>query len=117
VNEPLAKQYPQYAESLWALKARAWDMCEVVKDAMYHPEFRGSFSIKTVLPALVPDMSYEGLEISNGMDVLPAWDRLLNGNPSSKERLCIRKALLEYCSQDTWAMKRILDVLVELAGE
>jgi hypothetical protein len=118
VNEPLAKQYPQYTERLRALKARAWDMCEVIKNCVYHPEFRGSFSIKTVLPALVPDMSYEGLAISNGMDVLPVWDRLLNDKcMTAAERQQLRADLLAYCGQDTMAMVRLLKVLAGLAGE
>lgn len=115
VNEPLAQQYPQYAERLRALKDRAWDLCAVVRSTTYHPEFRGSFSIKDVLPALVPDMSYEGMAIANGLAVAPAWDRLLHDKSMTPaERSELRTNLLDYCGQDTMAMVRVLGVLVGL---
>jgi len=117
VNEPLAKQYPQYAERLRALKARAWDLCEVVRDTTYHPEFRGSFSIKKVLPALVPEMNYTDLAIGSGLEVLPAWERLLNDKSMTPEgRLQLRTALFTYCGQDTIAMVRVLSVLAGLGA-
>jgi hypothetical protein len=117
VNEPLAKRYPQYAERLRALKERAWDMCAVVKDCVYHPKFRGSFSIKTVLPVLVPGMSYENLAIGSGIDVSPAWDRLLNKCTPAAEHQQLRVDLLAYCGQDTMAMVQVLEVLVGLSGQ
>ena len=38
---------------------------------VYHPAFAGSFSLKNVLPALVPEMTYEGMEVADGRT--PGW--------------------------------------------
>lgn len=117
VNQ-LAEWFPEYADRLHALVPKLWDMLEAIKNNVYHPRFRGSFSIKQVLPALVPDLSYEGLEIASGEDVLPAWDRLLTDKSlTPEERQRIREALLAYCAQDTFGMKRLLDVLQILAKQ
>jgi hypothetical protein len=71
----------------------------------------GSYSIKSVLPALVPEMTYEGMEVANGQDAGLAWESLVRGDLACEERERIRKALLEYCRQDTLAMVRLLDKL------
>ena len=43
------------------IQARLWDLLPVVRNNVYHPAFAGSYSMKSVLPALVPEMSYEGM--------------------------------------------------------
>lgn len=113
----LAEWFPRHAKELEALLPNIWDMHKVVKGCVYHPEFRGSFSIKQVLPALVPELTYDGLEVTSGMDVLPIWDRLLNeqGMPL-EERHHLRATLLQYCALDTYAMKKVLDALMKLQG-
>jgi hypothetical protein len=83
----------------------------VVRNHVYHPRFGGSFSLKYVLPALVPDMTYEGMEVADGTDSGLAWESLLRGGLDQVERDRIRKALLDYCGQDTLAMLKLLDKL------
>ena len=78
---------------------------------VYHPAFAGSFSLKAVLPALVPEMSYGGMEIANGQDAGLAWESLVRGGLSEAERQQKRKELLDYCGQDTMAMVRLLEKL------
>ena len=56
----LAKRFPDLAAPLSLISSRLFDLCKVIRRGCYHPEFCGSFSIKYVLPALVPDMSYDG---------------------------------------------------------
>lgn len=82
---------------------------------VYEPAMNGSSSIKAVLPALVPDMSYEGLEVADGGQAMLAWERLTQ-TPDAAQAERIRRALWEYCTQDTLAMVKILDRLEELAG-
>ena len=67
--------------------------------------------LKSVLPALVPEMTYEGMEVANGQAAGLAWESLIRGGLDQAERERIRKALLDYCGQDTLAMVRLLDVL------
>jgi hypothetical protein len=76
-----------------------------------HPAFGGSYSLKSVLPALVPEMTYDGMQVANGQDAGLAWESLVHGGLEEIERQHIRKALLDYCGQDTLAMVRLLDAL------
>ena len=72
----------------------------------------GSTSLKAVLPALVPDLSYAALEIQNGTQAMAEFLELANqDDPVAREAL--RGALWEYCKLDTLAMVRIMDVLME----
>ena len=78
---------------------------------VYHPRFAGSFSLKDVLPALVPQMSYEGMDVANGTDAGLAWESLVRGGLDQQERESVRKALLDYCGQDTLALVKLVDKL------
>jgi hypothetical protein len=75
--------------------------------------FRGSTSIKKVLPVLVPELSYEGMEIADGTSAMEGWLEMVD-MPDGEERLQRRRALLDYCAQDTLAMVRILEFLERL---
>jgi hypothetical protein len=82
-----------------------------VRNHVYHPAFAGSYSLKAVLPALVPEMTYEGMAVANGQDAGLAWESLLRENLDAAERDTTRKALLDYCGQDTLALVRLLEKL------
>jgi len=82
-----------------------------MRNHVYHPAFAGSFSLKAVLPALVPDLSYEGMAVANGQDAGLAWESLVRSGLEEAERLKTEKALREYCGQDTLAMVRLLEKL------
>ena len=92
-------------------KSRLWDLLPVVRNHVYHPAFGGSYSLKAVLPALVPELTYEGMEVANGQDAGLAWESLVRGNLDQVERDKTRKALLEYCGQDTLALVKVLESL------
>lgn len=75
----------------------------------YHPKQRGSCSIKAVLPALT-GRSYAHLEVSKGDEAARKFLAMTyKGKKMDKE--AVRKALLEYCKQDTEGMIEILNVL------
>lgn len=81
-----------------------------LREHSYHPAYAGSYSIKSVLPALVPEMSYKGMHVANGQDAGLAWQMMLRSTDAA-ERERLRKALLDYCRQDTQALAKILDRL------
>jgi hypothetical protein len=56
----LAAWLSDYAGKIAQIQNRLWDLLQVVRGNVYHPSFRGSYSIKSVLPALIPRMTYEG---------------------------------------------------------
>ena len=71
---------------------------------------RGSYSIKSVLPALVPELSYNDLEIKEGGTASNTFLSMVNGTFKG-DVVETRRQLLEYCKMDTFAMVRILDKL------
>jgi len=83
------------------------------KKYYYTPEMKGSYSIKYVLPALVPDMNYNELEIKEGGTASIAFESLYYETDLFKTAE-IRKNLLDYCKMDTLAMVEILDKLQKL---
>jgi len=107
----LAAWLPEFAERIKNIQGRLWDLLPVVRKHVYHPKFGGSFSLKDVLPALVPDMTYEGMEVANGTDAGIAWERLVRDGLNQVEHDKIETALLEYCGLDTLAMMRLLEEL------
>ena len=107
----LAQAFLQYADRLLALCERVIDLLQIIRGNYYHPEFHGSFSIKSVLPALVPDMTYADLEVPEGMAAAAAYARLIAGNAPEPEKAATREALLAYCELDTLAMVRVYEAL------
>ena len=112
--EELAGWLPAYGERIKRIRQRLWDLLPFVKRHVYHPHFNGSFSIKAVLPALVPELSYEGMEVSDGGVAGLAWERMLRHGTDNAERHRLKLALLAYCRQDTLAMVKILEALKAL---
>jgi len=64
-----------------------------------------------VLPALVPELSYDGMAIANGQDAGLAWESLVRGGLDWAERDRIKNELLAYCGRDTLALVRVLERL------
>ncbi len=108
----LAGAVPSLAKELKAALDRLVDLAAIIRAYYYHPEFKGSFSIKQVLPVLVPQMTYEGMEVSDGMAAGAAWMQMI-ATEDATERARLEKALREYCTQDTLAMVRLKEVLGE----
>ncbi len=109
--DDLARWLPAYASDIEVIKAKMWDLLVAVRRHVYHPAFAGSFSLKSVLPAFLPEMTYETLEVAEGTAAGLAWARLTDPATPSVEKNRLRKALLEYCKQDTLALAKLLEVL------
>jgi hypothetical protein len=107
----LASWFPEFAHRIGAIQARLFDLLPVVREQTYHPAYAGSYSIKSVLPALVPDMTYDGMEVANGRDAGLAWDALVRGTLTCDERERVEKGLRAYCGQDTLAMVKLVERL------
>ena len=111
VMKALAEAFPQYEARLLDLCDRVVDLLQIIRGNYYHPEFHGSFSIKSVLPALVPDMAYDDLEIPDGLAASATYARLIAGESPQSGRDRTRAALLAYCERDTEAMVRVFKAL------
>jgi hypothetical protein len=107
----LASWLPEFSGRITKIQRRLWDLLPIIRDHVYHPAFAGSYSLKSVLPALVPEMTYEGMEVADGRAAGMAWESLIRGDCDEGEREQKRKALLDYCGQDTLAMVRLVEKL------
>ncbi|MGD0485476.1 MAG: DUF2779 domain-containing protein [Gemmatimonadales bacterium] len=114
----LAAAVPALARQLEAIAAKLVDLHPVVKRHVTHPGFRGSFSLKSVLPVLVEGLGYETLAVREGEMATNEIARLLFEGEAmgAAERAAVRRALLEYCAMDTLAMVKLLERLRSLAG-
>lgn len=111
----LSEEYPKLAHKLAKIRDRLWDLAAPFQKGHYvHPKFCGSYSIKKVLPVIVPGMTYSGMLVGNGSDAQIAYLNLLSGKLSDKESRTLIAALKKYCGQDTLAMVKILDKLHDL---
>lgn len=107
LNE-IAGSFPQYRVAIDGIVKRLKDLMVLFQQRLYYvPEMRGSYSIKQVLPALVPGFSYKDLAISDGGSASMAFASLLKETDPEKIRLT-RENLLEYCKVDTLAMVEII---------
>jgi predicted RecB family nuclease len=100
----LADALPHLRHDLDRVSERLWDLHPVVKANFYHPGFEGSYSIKAVLPALVPALAYDDLEIQEGTMASVQFARMAFGDAGLSEKARIKAALLKYCERDTLAM-------------
>ena len=98
---------PLAAELLEAIETRSVDLEKIVSEHLYFEEFNGKTSIKVVLPALVPTMSYKELLIADGTAAATGFRSMLDPATPKEEAATLRAALLEYCCQDTLAMVEI----------
>ena len=107
----IARDFPRYKGSIDGIISRVVDLMEPFSKKWYYtPKMKGSYSIKLVLPALVPGFSYEDLEIHKGDMASIAFEQLYSETDDSIITK-IRTDLLEYCKMDTLAMVEIFKVL------
>jgi predicted RecB family nuclease len=113
----LANAVPRLQTELLELERKLIDLHPVVRDYVYHPDFRGSFSLKAILSPLVPELTYNDMVIVDGQTASVEIARLLfvADRIPREERERVRQDLLAYCKQDTWAMVRLLERLRRLA--
>ncbi len=104
ILEQLAESFPSLSGDLRAVMGRLWDLYQVVKDQYYHPAFEGSYSIKSVLPAVVPSLGYDDLVVQEGSSAAHEYHRMVFEETDWVEKERIAESLLRYCARDTQAM-------------
>ena len=109
----LANAFPPRSAALLALLPRFVDLLSIVRQHYYHPAFGGSFSIKSVLPTLVPELAYSDLAVQDGNTAAMMYGRMIHPDTSAEEAADIREALLRYCERDTLALVRVRQALLE----
>ncbi len=109
VLKELGESLPGLRKHLNAIAEGMIDLMEPFRQRdIYHWRMNGSYSLKSVLPVLVPEMTYDGMEISDGEMASEAYFTMGEiSDPAELARL--RKSLLEYCRQDTLGLVRLLE--------
>ena len=116
-NSLMAQLRPQYKSFYEELNERVVDLMLPFKNGWYvDAEFGGSASIKSVLPVLVPELSYKLLDISDGGTAQRLWmEAVLNGDKQA-DKDKIFSSLIEYCKLDTLAMVEIYSKIKTIIG-
>jgi hypothetical protein len=108
VIRELADRYPELASRLSAIAARLVDLLPIARRHYYHPSQHGSWSIKAVLPALCPDLSYDALDgVQDGNMAQIAYQEAIAPETTGERKALLKEQLHEYCKLDTLAMVRI----------
>jgi len=107
----LAERFPDLSSGLLAIVDRVVDLLPIARNRYYHPDQHGSWSIKAVLPALCPDLSYDTLDgVKDGMMAQTAYLEAMAPEITPERKAEIGQQLLAYCKLDTFAMVRMWEV-------
>jgi len=120
VIKRLAERFPDLSGHLMSIHDHILDLMDPFQHRDYYlPAMQGSYSIKYVLPALYPDdpsLDYHNLEdVHNGSEAMSAFASMASLSPDEQKKL--RENLLKYCGLDTWAMVKVWQKLLEVAGK
>ncbi len=114
--ERLEAALPDLAPELAKVRSRLFDLEPVIRRNTRHPAAAGRSSIKYVLPAWCPDLSYAGMNIADGQTASARYLRILKGLADDGEAEATMRDLTEYCALDTFAMVRLLDEMLRRAS-
>lgn len=108
----LIKMFPDYADSLQAISDRLVDLLAICRNHYYHPDMKGSWSIKAVLPTVAPDLDYQSLgDVADGESAQRAYAEMIDQATPESRRAELKEGLLAYCRMDTIAMVRLAHFL------
>jgi hypothetical protein len=111
-NDLMATIHPEFKKFYRDVNKRIEDLCIPFQKNWYvHKDFLGSYSIKKVLPVLVPELSYKDLGINEGGSAQRKWMGSVLGEKYAAEKQQILRDLEKYCELDTLAMVKIYEVL------
>lgn len=111
----LAHDHKDLRKDLMAIRERMEDLLiPFQKRWLYHPEQYSSASIKSVLPAFCPDFSYSDLDVADGGAASRYGAALIAGNISAEDKEKVVNDLRAYCTLDTLAMVKLIQVIEKL---
>ncbi|MDQ8192518.1 DUF2779 domain-containing protein [Roseibacillus persicicus] len=104
----LIAAFPVEAVALTSILERIEDLLPIARARYYHPSQHGSWSIKAVLPALCPELSYSDLdEVQNGELAQQAYLEAIAPETQEPRRQTIHHQLLKYCELDTFGLVKM----------
>lgn len=109
--QELANRFADLCPALLIVKSRLVDLQPITKQNYYHPSQQGSWSIKSVLPSIAPDLSYQALGVQDGQMAINAYFEAIQPDTPGGRKTEIQEQLLAYCNLDTLAMVRLWQFL------
>ena len=107
----MAERFHELAPALDLIVDRVVDLLPIARNRYYHPSQHGSWSIKAVLPALCPELSYAQLDgVQDGDMAIDAFKESIAPETTPERKQEIEQQLLEYCKLDTFAMVRLWQI-------
>lgn len=106
MNE-LREPWPDFASGIDAAVDRLVDLYPITKANYYHPEMRGSWSIKAVVPTIDADLGYDNLQVGDGEAAQAAYLEMIHPETDLARKQVLYDALLDYCQRDTLAMVKL----------
>ena len=104
----LAERFPEYAQALENIIGRVVDLLPIARNRYYHPSQQGSWSLKAVLPAAIPELSYAQLVgVQNGSMAVDAYMEAITPGTTTERKQELYHQLNEYCKLDTFAMVKL----------
>ena len=104
----LAERFPNLAPALEAIISRVVDLWPIAKKRYYHPSQHGKWSLKAVLPAAIPELSYDDLDgVQDGNMAGVAFMEAIDPSTTAERKKELENQLVEYCKLDTLAMVRL----------
>ncbi|MCY4278701.1 MAG: DUF2779 domain-containing protein [Gammaproteobacteria bacterium] len=113
VIKELIAALPDRADALRTLEARLFDLYRPIRIGYYHSGFRGSFSLKNMLPLLSPNSGYDDLAIADGQTAAARYSLALHTQDQAEQQ-SIFDDLRAYCERDTLASITIRQALANL---
>lgn len=105
----LAELVPGYSGHLMALRERIVDLLPLLRKHYYHPAMKGSWSIKAVLPTVVPELDYCHLgDVRDGGGAQAAYLECIDKGVDPIRRAKLEKDMLDYCGLDSLAMVELV---------
>ena len=102
ILKQLGDIFPELVEFTNDIINRVIDLKVFINDNYYHPDFQGSYSLKKVLPALLPkEKKYNEGEVSDGEQAQESFYNLLFVEKNLENKKIITQNLLDYCKKDT----------------
>jgi hypothetical protein len=104
----LAARFPTRRRALVEIADRIVDLLPIAQRYYYHPGQSGSWSIKALLPALVPELGYQTLDgVRDGGMAMDAFLEATYPHTPADRKSKLESQLRAYCRLDTYAMVRI----------
>ena len=105
----LAEHLPELAEDLLAICERMVDLLPITREHYYHPEMRGSWSLKAVLPTTGANLSYDGMTVANGGMAQEAFLEMIEPETPVDRKEALREGLIDYCALDTYGLLELVE--------